>query len=136
MRKKLILVWICLLAAIALGGCKWVRIEEEEKTPVTYTIAKQTELPEELLKMIEEKKGEEFFLSCSLGEDLYLVRGYGVQMSGGYSIRVEELSKNSSALFFYTSLEGPKTPVLRGEPSYPYIAVKTKNVDLPVKYES
>lgn len=129
------LLGACLLAALLTGGCRWIRIEEEERTPINYTIVKQSELPEELRRMIEEKKAEDFGMSCRLGEDLYLVRGYGTQMSGGYSIQIDEVSQNSGAVFFYTHLEGPQTPVHRGEPSYPIIVVKTAgSEDLPVEF--
>ena len=135
MREKKILPAICLLAAFFICGCKWIRIEEEERTPIDYTIVKQNEIPEELFKMIEEKKAEDFGMSCTLGKDLFLVRGYGLQMSGGYSIRIEEVSKNTGAVFFCTCLESPQTPVHRGEPSYPYIVVKTAACgELPVEF--
>ncbi len=46
------------------------------------------------------KKEKEFQLSYETGEDLYLAKGYGRQMSGGYSIQVEELGESGNGLFF------------------------------------
>ncbi|MBQ7371791.1 MAG: protease complex subunit PrcB family protein [Blautia sp.] len=135
MGKRSFLSGICLLAVLTLGGCRFIRIEEEGRTPVDYTVVKQTELPDEVLEIIEEKKEEDFRLTCQNGKDLYLIRGYGLQMSGGYSIRVEELSRTSNAMFFHTKLLGPQTAVPSGEPSYPYIVVKTVFEDLPVEFE-
>ena len=48
---------------------------------------------------MEEKKEKEFQLSYENGEDLYLAKGYGRQMSGGYSIQVEELGESSNGIF-------------------------------------
>ena len=126
---------ICLLAACMLGGCRLIRIEEEGRTPVEYTVVKQTELPAEVLEIIEEKKAEDFRLTCQSGETLYLVRGYGLQMSGGYSIQIEELARSSNALFLRTKLLGPESQAPGGAPSYPYIVVKTAYMDLPVEFE-
>ena len=69
------------------------------------------------------------------GEDLYLIRGYGKQMSGGYSIQVTDLSVSSSAVFFCTKLVGPDEETVGGEPSYPYIVVKTGYRDVPVEFQ-
>ena len=39
---------------------------------------------------------------------LYLLQGYGIQSSGGYSIRVEKVSENDTELHVKTKLIGPK----------------------------
>lgn len=136
MGKKSFLLGICFVSVmIMFSGCRFIRIEEEGRTPVDYTVVKQTELPDEVLEIIEEKKTEDFRLTCQNGKDLYLIRGYGLQMSGGYSIQVEEFTKTSNAMFFHTKLLGPKTQVLSGEPSCPVIVVKTAFEDLPVEFE-
>ena len=69
------------------------------------------------------------------GEEMYLIRGYGQQMSGGYSIQVMEVSQSSNGIFFASRLLGPEDDSLKGEPSYPYIAVKIKYQDQPVIFE-
>lgn len=58
-------------------------------------------------------------------KELFLIKGYGQQMSGGYSIQVEELGVTSQAIFFKTKLIGPSdTKITLSPPSYPYIVVK------------
>ena len=57
------------------------------------------DIPAELSRLMEEKKEKEFQLSYETGEDLYLAKGYGRQMSGGYSIQVEELGESSNGIF-------------------------------------
>ena len=41
------------------------------------------------------------------GDDLYILRGYGKQKSGGFSIQIEEVSKSENAVFVRTKLVGP-----------------------------
>ena len=119
-----------LILFMMLGGCRMIKIEEAERTPLKYTVADRSQIPEEAAKLIEEKKEKEY----QKGEDLYLIKGYGRQMSGGYSIQVTDLSASVNAVFFETKLIGPTEEVQGGEPSYPYIVVKTEYRDVPVQF--
>ena len=112
-----------------------IKIEEGKRTPLKYTVADHLQIPEEAAKLIEEKKEKEFQMAYQKGEDLYLIKGYGRQMSGGYSIQVTELSESSNAVFFVTKLIGPTEEVQGGEPSYPYIVIKTEYRDVPVQFQ-
>ena len=130
--KKSVFLLIAVVTAFLLSGCRFVRIEEEDRKPVSYTVVEHSDIPEELSRIMEEKKEKEFQLSYETGEDLYLVKGYGRQMSGGYSIQVEELGESGNGLFFITRLLGPKDLSEVGVPSYPsivtiatFIAVRT-----------
>ena len=58
--KKIFSLLFIIAAALMLGGCRLVRIEEEERKPVAYTVVKTGELPEEAETLVEEKKAEEF----------------------------------------------------------------------------
>lgn len=80
------------------------------------------------------KKEKEFQLSYETGEDLYLAKGYGRQMSGGYSIQVEELGESGNGLFFVTRLLGPEDLKEAGVPSYPCIVIKTSRQKKPVTF--
>ena len=85
---------------------------------------------------IQEKKKNEFQLTYQCEKDLFLVKGYGEQMSGGYSISVEELGWTSQAVFFRTMLLGPSDEKITiSPPSYPYIVVKTEYRKEPVIFE-
>lgn len=132
--KKMFFLLFIMAMTLMLGGCRLVRIEEEERKPVTYTVVRTGELPEEAETIVEEKKAGKFQMTYQSGNDLYLIRGYGKQMSGGYSIQVKELSESSTAVFFETKLIGPAPEEQSGEPSYPYIAVKIKYRDNPVQF--
>ena len=133
MKKVMILCWV-LMSVLFLGGCRLIKIEEGNRAPLEYTIAEDNEIPEEARALIREKKETEFQLTYQKGEDLYLIKGYGRQMSGGYSIQVKELSASSSAVFFATKLLGPSEEEMGGEPSYPYIVVKIAYRDAPVTF--
>ena len=125
-----------LILLMMLGGCRMIKIEEGKRTPLKYTVADHSQIPEEAAKLIEEKKEKEFQMAYQKGEDLYLIKGYGRQMSGGYSIQVTDLSASVNAVFFWkTKLIGPTEEVQGGEPSYPYIVVKTEYRDVPVQFQ-
>lgn len=133
--KKTVSLLFFMTVLLTLGGCRLVRIEEEKKTPIPYTVVEPGELPEEAASLVEEKKAAEFQMTYQSGDELYLIRGYGKQMSGGYSIQVKDLSVTSTAVFFETKLKGPSQEEQSGEPSYPYIAVKMKYREEPVQFQ-
>ena len=119
-----------LLILVVLGctlcGCS---IEETAGTKISdldYTIVQDSEIPEELKTMIEDKKAADFKLTYELENDRYIVRGYGEQATGGYSISIKELYLTSNAILFDTELIGPrKGETTSQSPSFPYIVVKT-----------
>lgn len=133
MKKAVCLLAILVLAAV-LSGCGLIRIEEEERKPVDYTVVERQDIPAALDEIMNEKKEKEFQLSYEMGETLYLANGYGRQMSGGYSIQVEELGASSNGLFFVTRLIGPKDLNEAGVPSYPCIVIKTEPQKKPVVF--
>lgn len=133
--KKTVILWLCMTIITIMTGCQTIKIEEGNRTPLEYTIVENNEIPEEAARLIEEKKAAEFQMTYQRGEELYLIRGYGKQMSGGYSIQVTDLSVSSSAVFFCTKLVGPDEENVGGEPSYPYIVVKTGYRDVPVEFQ-
>ena len=132
--KRSVFLLIAVITAFLLSGCRFVRIEEEERKPVAYTVVEKSDIPEELSRIMEEKKEKEFQLSYETGEDLYLAKGYGRQMSGGYSIQVEELGESGNGLFFVTRLLGPEDLKEAGVPSYPCIVIKTSRQKNPVTF--
>ena len=104
------------------------------RKPVDYTVVERQDIPAALDEIMNEKKEKEFQLSYETGEALYLAKGYGRQMSGGYSIQVEELGASSNGLFFVTRLIGPKDLNEAGVPSYPCIVIKTEPQKKPVVF--
>ena len=111
-----------------------IRIEEENKTPLAYTVIEDSQIPEEMQELIREKKETEFQIAYQKGTELFLAKGYGRQMSGGYSIQVEEMSESENAVFCRTRLLGPSKEDQGGEPSCPCIVLKIKNTTKPVEF--
>ena len=131
----LVIFSFLLIFLLSAGGCSLIKIEEGERTPLEYTVVDTAELPQSAQELIQEKKADDFQMTYQKGDTLYLIRGYGKQMSGGYSIQVAELSASSTTIFFKTRLIGPEKENQSGAPSYPYIAVKTDYREEPVLFE-
>ena len=75
----------------------------------------------------QENKQEEIRMTFAEGEVLYLVRGYGEQMTGGYSIRVKSCTEDEETIWLATQLLGPKDrEELKKEASYPCLVIKMK----------
>ena len=135
-KTKAVLLGVILWSLLLASGCNFIRIEEEPRKPLEYSIVKNEDLPAELAALIQEKKANEFQLTYQSEKDLYLIKGYGQQMSGGYSISVEELGVTSQAVFFRTQLIGPSDgKAVLSPPSYPYIVVKMEYQKEPVIFE-
>ena len=133
MVRTLCLIWwgIFGCAGILLfTGCSWKQ-EKPEKTNLAFTVVDEARLPEELLKLVTEKK-----MTYADSGYLYLCVGYGKQDSGGYSITVDDLYASGEMIYLDTSLIGPKQAKELGEtPSYPYIVIKTPFEDKTVVFD-
>ena len=70
-------------------------------------MVEEKSVPGELAKLIEEKKLNEFRLTYTDDESLYLVTGFGEQETGGYSISVNECYLTETSIVFDTTLIGP-----------------------------
>lgn len=133
--KKIVFILAAAVFGFLLSGCSIVDTSGEKKDQLEYTIVSEKELPEELLTMINEKKAAEFKMTYADKENLYIVRGYGQQPTGGYSIQVNEVTLSDNGIHVDTNLIGPATEEEKGkEPSYPFIVLKTAYMDKTVMY--
>ena len=121
----------------ALWGCG--RAEKEkgsDRKEVDYTVMDVRKLPKELLKIIEENKKDEIRMTYTDGDAMYLVRGYGRQKTGGYSIEVVQCTEDEESILFDTRLIGPSgQKKLAEDPSYPFLAVKIEKRDKEVQIQ-
>lgn len=124
--KKIVIIACIWMLSTGSMGCAIVEQSGTKTADVDYTILEREELPQEVVELIEEKKEAECKLTFEDQNYLYIIRGYGKQETGGYSIRVDELYRMSDALYFRTTLVGPQSEN-PGEstPSFPYIVVRT-----------
>ncbi len=125
-----------IFAILFLCGCSMQSDDNKKLNDLEFSVMSQDEIPQELAAQIEEKKAEEFKLTYSDNENLYIARGYGTQESGGYSIAVDELYETENAVFFHSSLIGPTAgEKTDNNKSFPYVVVKLKWIDKNVVFE-
>ncbi len=124
---KKIKLFAALFLCVCLSGCGMSQAGGAKVADIDYTVVEDEKTPKELLKTIEEKKNADFKMTYEEGEHLYIVRGYGQQETGGYSIAVSDIYLTSNAIYFKTTLIGPgESSEVAKAPSYPYIVVKVK----------
>ncbi|MCI7097399.1 MAG: protease complex subunit PrcB family protein [Lachnospiraceae bacterium] len=132
---------ILLVIVIACGFVFWACSSDSrpEKTgDISYTVVPENEVPEELLKLIDERRETEFRLSFSEGENLYLVVGYGRQETGGYSIQIKDLYLAGDVIYLDTELLGPlpeETADTKDSTAAPWLAVKMQQMDKTIYFE-
>lgn len=137
---RLVKYGLCILGITVLfflTGCA-----KEEKDPLEkvkdleFTVLAEDNIPKELKTIIEEKRSNTFKVTYQDNGFLYICIGYGEQISGGYSITVNDLYLTDNAVYVDTTLLGPdpaeSAAVKKNTPSYPYIVLKTEFVDKPV----
>lgn len=136
--RKLIVFTCLLLTCLCLSGCKSESTDVVRLKDIEFTVVKESEIPEELMQHIEEKKSNEFkftFYNKDKMDYLYIVVGYGAQPTGGYSITVDDLYLTDNSIYIDTSLIGPsKDDVVTQVVTYPYIVVKIEFIDKPVTF--
>ena len=94
---------------------------------ITDVSVKPGDFPPEIDQILRKKKESAFQMAYESGDDLYILRGYGKQKSGGFSIQIEEVSKSENAVFVRTKLVGPAAKEeQKGAASCPYVVLKTK----------
>lgn len=117
-----------------LGGCA-IKQNADKVEDLEFTVTRVQELPKTLQEQIELKKEEEFTLTYSDNQYLYIARGYGVQETGGYSISVDECYRTNNTIDVKTTLHGPQAgEQVEKAPSCPFIVLKLELREEPVKY--
>lgn len=129
------IVTMFLLACLIVLGAGCGKESENKVKDLDFTVVPDGEIPAELKAAIDERKQDDFKLTYSAGQYLYLVVGYGAQQSGGYSIQVKELYLTDSNVVLDTELLGPEDTAESGaEASYPYIVLKMEMREEPVVF--
>lgn len=129
-----IAILLILCFCLVFMGC------ERESRPakigkLEYTVVAGSDIPQELKKLINERKKKSFELTFSENACLYVTKGYGKQKSGGYSIKINEFYQAKDTLVLDTELFGPKKDQeVSDQPSYPYIVLKTEYREEPVTF--
>ena len=125
-----------LLMLLFCCGCGIINVEEGNRRAVDFTVLKTEAIPPEVAEVIEAQGDAGFQMTYKSDGYLYMLRGYGKQKSGGYSIQVEAVTATDEALHVKTKLLGPETKEeQKGESSTPYLVIKTEDLNLPVVFE-
>ncbi len=137
---RLVKYGVCILgaAAVLLSGCAKEEKDSLQKIKdLEFTVLAEENIPEDLKAVIEEKKADAFKVTYQDNGFLYICVGYGEQVSGGYSITVNDLYLTENAIYVDTTLIGPdpaEGTAKKNTPSYPFIVIKTEFVDKPVVF--
>lgn len=124
------------LAVLLSAGCKVSKDDGKKERDMEFTVVGDSDVPQELKQIISEKMSQPFKLTFNDEQNLYIVVGYGPQSTGGYSISVKQLYLTSNSIVIDTELLGPeKGENPAPETSYPYVVVKTENLENPVIFQ-
>lgn len=118
------------------GGCGIEKTDGKKIRDLEYEMVEEEDIPEELKSKIEEKKEADFKLTFESDRFLYIVRGYGEQETGGYSIQILDFYLTKNAIVFDTNLMGPsKDEVKNTAPSFPYLVIRIENQDKNIIFQ-
>lgn len=136
MYKKLVVLMITIFL---LAGCGASSDKMEKIKDLEFTVLSEDAFPEELKKLVDEKKVREFRMTYQDNGFLYICIGYGKQVTGGYSICVDDLYLTENAVYVDTTLLGPEPGSIdlskKNSPSYPTIVLKTEYVEKSVVFK-
>ncbi len=136
MRKQLAFWGMITFLALSIVGCGMMQKQKEEGTDVDYTVVKKADYPQEITEFIELKRQEKFQVSFQCQDSLYLVRGYGIQSTGGHSIQVEYIREMGDELHIKTKLIGPDASEQHQDVmSCPIIVVKMESRDKKIIFD-
>ena len=135
-RLGLLGVWLILIFTLAScassGGGSG---EDEAQAPdLAYEIVEKSKIPQKLAEKIQQEQKGKFGFSYRNGEEMYIAFGFGEQPTGGYSISVKSLYLSAEDIVLATKLIGPKQPQEGSHQSYPYVVLKTEEMDKNVSF--
>ena len=120
------IAFVCMIGLLACGivGCGIIQKRNTKWEEVPFNVMKESALPEEIKEIVEEKKQMGFECTYQCEGELYLMKGYGIQSSGGYSIQVEYVRENEETIHIKTQLLGPESRQEQNQGlSSPYVVV-------------
>ena len=127
---------LLIVMCCSLWGCSIEKVRAKDGVKPEYTVMKEEEFPDKVRELVEQNREKEFQMTYQDNGFLYLMKGYGKQETGGYSIQVQDLSLWDNAIHLETMLLGPEEgEELTGEPSFPCLVIKMKYREEPVIFE-
>lgn len=132
---KRIIIILCLtvITGISLYACNTG--DEAGGESIDYTVVEEADYPEELKKLIDEKKHNSLKLTYTTKDYTYVVAGYGTKQTTGYSIRVNKVYENNDTICVDISLIGPAADEeIINVPSTPTIVLKMEKRDKTISF--
>lgn len=127
---------LLIVMCCSLWGCSIEKVRAKDGVKPEYTVMKEEDFPDKVRELVEQNREKEFQMTYQDNGFLYLMKGYGKQETGGYSIQVQDLSLWDNAIHLETMLLGPEEgDELTGEPSFPCLVIKMKYREEPVIFE-
>lgn len=134
-RWMAIVLAVLMITGAGLSGCG-KKDEPKNKTSVDYTVVEDGDLPQELKKIIDNKKDKAIRLTYTTKDYTYVVAGYGTRDSSGYSIKVNDVYTGDNSLYVDITLIGPSQDEAVNEvDTYPYIVLKMERRDESVVFK-
>lgn len=134
MKKIIFAVLIAICAVVT--GCGSQKSSVATKSEVDFTVVSKNDIPEELAQIIDGQKNSEFQMSSAIDGYTYIIVGYGEQPTGGYSIRVDEVSETDTYIDVKTTLMGPSAgEAVNKLATYPYIVLKIEYTDKNIVFD-
>lgn len=120
-----------------LCGCTFMEASDKKVADLEFVVSDISELPEEIQKMIEEKQEKAFQMAYHNDTSTYIILGYGMQETSGYSIQVNDVYQGETGIWVDTDLIGPeKAESVENVPSYPYVVIKTEKINQTIRFNS
>lgn len=116
---------------LSLWGCVKDLNLNGKKEKIEYTICKDSNLPEQLKVLLEERKTKPGTFIYRNSTYIYLVVCYGKKDYSGFSVKIEECWKSEDILFLRTQLMGPAIDedIIEAE-TFPYLVVRCKQMNV------
>lgn len=130
----ILIAWL-FMSVILLAGCISKDEDGKKLRNLDFTVVKESEIPEEMMEMIEEQKIHAFQGAYEDQGYLYIVEGYGMQETTGYSIEVENVYETEYDIKVETRLLGPPEGEKTVETkTFPYVVIKLEAIDKNVQW--
>jgi len=130
-----IVLIIIAVITIVLVNSKITGTSSKKVSDLDYAVVEDQDIPTELMKIIDEKKQNSLRLTYTTKDYIYIVAGYGTQLTSGYSIRLNEVYLGQNAIYIDSNLIGPsKGEEVNEKETYPYIVIKIEKRDDPVVF--
>jgi hypothetical protein len=133
-KNRITLIAIVLVAIVTVTACGIEKISKKKTNDVDFTVVAENEIPEEVNRIVEERKEEPFKVTYSDNEYTYIIVGYGKQNYDGYSISVKEMYETKNAVCVKTEFQGPVEYTNTQVETFPYIVIKIEYTDKNVVF--